>query len=117
MNKKLVILKCTYPVGISASQTQEVLKYYLEKILVDLNDNTDNTEFKMIVIPSEKYEVTVIYPNVAITKKELNKILDEQNKNVKLLNNLDNITRDKPEINRNIKQILRRLKILEISDF
>jgi hypothetical protein len=113
---KFVILKVEIPKEITANEFDDFTEYY-KNIETELNQNKVDTEFKMIFIPSDKYNISILYPNMNISKKELNKILDEQNENKKTLNNLDEMTRKYPELNKNVKQILRKLKIIEISDF
>lgn len=113
---KLVILKAEIPQTLNGSEVSEMVEY-LNAITPELNRNNVNIDFKLIIIPSDKFNISVLYPNVAITKKELNKIIDEQNQNIKILNSLDDMTKDRPELNRSVKLTLRKLKLIEISDF
>jgi len=85
MNSKMVILKAEISQKISRDESDAILKYYSD-ILSDLNKNNEEINFKIVFVPSEKYNISVLYPNIALSKKELIKILDEQNENVKTLN-------------------------------
>jgi hypothetical protein len=72
----IIILRLDIPRDLSLDEYNEKLDYY-RKIQSKLNEKSDDTIFEIIFVPSDKNNISVLYPNITLTKKELIKVIDE----------------------------------------